>query len=70
MFLPHPQGPHSLQPQLLFDEVLELVGPAPGRLDDLGLCVDEMVFDEVQAGFNVGILKLNEVQSSSDLFLN
>jgi hypothetical protein len=29
-----------------------------------------VVFDEVQAGFDIGILKLDEMQTSCDLFLN
>lgn len=65
-----PRGPHSLQLQLLFDEVFELVRPAPGCLDDLGLGVDQVVFDEVQAGFYVGVLELDKVQPGGNLLLD
>lgn len=38
--------------------------------DNFGFCVDQMVFDEIQACFNVCIFKLDEVQACSDLFLH
>ena len=61
---------HLLELQLFLDEVFELVCPSTCRLDHLGVCVNQVVFDEVQAGFNVGILKLDEVKSSRDLLLH
>lgn len=44
--------------------------PTACGLDNFGLRVDEVVFDEVQARFNVSILKLDEVQPSGDLLLH
>lgn len=65
-----PTGSHLLQLQLLFNEVFELVRPAPGRLDDLRLSVNQVVLDEVQAGFYVGVLELDKVQPGGDLLLD
>lgn len=60
---------HSLEFKLLLDQVLELVCPSTRGFDDFGFCVNQVVFDKVQAGFNVCILKLDKVESSSDFFL-
>lgn len=60
---------HSLQFKLLLNQVLELVCPSTRSFDDFGFRVNQVVFDKVQAGFNVCILKLDKVESRSDLFL-
>lgn len=44
--------------------------PSTCGFDDFGFCVDQVVFDEVQACFDVSILKLNKVQACSDLLLH
>lgn len=44
--------------------------PSTRGFDDFGLRVDEMVFDEVQARFNVSVFKLDEVQARGHLFLH
>lgn len=46
------------------------MSPSTGGFDDFGVSVDEVVFDKVQAGFNVGIFKLDEVKASQDLLLH
>lgn len=46
------------------------MGAAASGFDDLGLGVDQVVFDEVQAGLDVGVLKLDEVEASRDLLLH
>lgn len=61
---------HSLESEFPFNELLELVRPATCGLDDFGLRVDQVIFDEVQARLDVSILKLDEVQPSGDLLLN
>lgn len=60
---------HSLEFKLLLDQVLELVCPSTRGFDYFGFRVNQVVFDKVQAGFNVCILKLDKVESSGDLFL-
>lgn len=44
--------------------------PAARGLDDFGVRVDQVVFDEVQARLDVSILELDEVQPSGDLLLH
>lgn len=60
---------YSLESQFPLNELFELVCPSTCGFDDFGFCVDQMVFDEVQTCFNVGIFKLDKVQAGSDLFL-
>ena len=61
---------YSLESQFPLNELFELVRPSTCGFDDFGFRVDQMVFDEVQACFDVGIFKLDEVQTGSDLFLH
>lgn len=43
--------------------------PSTCGFDDFGFCVDQVVFDKVQARLDVSILKLDKVQACSDLLL-
>ena len=61
---------HSLEFELLLDQVLELVRSSTRGFNDFGFGVDQVVFNKVQTSFDVCILKLDEVESSSDLFLH
>ncbi|TNN35844.1 hypothetical protein EYF80_053992 [Liparis tanakae] len=60
----------SPEPQFPLDELFELVRPSARGFDDFGVVVDQVVPDEVQACFDVGIFKLDEVQPCGDLFLH
>lgn len=61
---------YSPESKLPLNEFLELVRPSTCGFDNFGVRVDQMVFDEVQARFNVSIFKLDKVQACSDLFLH
>ena len=61
---------HSPESEFPLNELRELVRPSASGFDDFGSRVDQMVPDEVQARFDVRILKLDEVQTRSDLFLH
>lgn len=61
---------YSLESQLPLDEFFELVCPSTCGFDNFGIRVDKVVFDEIQACFNVSIFKLDKVQACSDLFLH
>lgn len=61
---------YSLESEFPLDEFLELVRPSTCGFDNFGVRVDQMIFDEVQACFNVSIFKLDEVQARGHLFLH
>lgn len=60
----------SPEAQFPLDEFFELVRPSACGFDHFGVRVDQVVSDEVQARFDVGVFKLDEVQPCSDLFLH
>lgn len=61
---------HLLQPQFLLNKIFEFIGTTTCSFDDFCLCIDKMVFDEIEAGFNISVFEFNEVKSSCNLFLN
>lgn len=61
---------HSLEFDLLFNQVFELVSSSSSSLDHFGFRVHQVVFNEIQAGFDVAVLELDEMQPSRDLLLD
>lgn len=52
---------YSLESKFPLNELLKLVCSSTCGFDIFGFCVDQMILDEVQACFNIGIFKFDKV---------
>lgn len=55
-----PSG-YSRKSKFPLNKLLKLVRSSTCGFDIFGFCVDQMILDEVQACFNIGVFKFDEV---------